>query len=87
MINLCVIYAGEKYHYTEINDLNRILFNQSTHKEHKYFCKLCLHKFTQEELLERHIPDFCGVNIACWSLRCPNESNPESHFENYHKQL
>ena len=41
-INLLLIEKGECFHYTWIKDLNRLLYNQSKHRERKYFCQRCL---------------------------------------------
>ena len=38
-------------HYTLIKDLNRLLFDQSKHKERKQFCARCLIGFSREDLL------------------------------------
>ena len=41
-INLMLIDDGYRFHYTWIKDLNRLLYNQSKHRERKYFCERCL---------------------------------------------
>ena len=41
-INLLLIEKAGKFHYTWIKDLNRLLREQSKHKERKHFCERCL---------------------------------------------
>ena len=53
-INLLLIKKTGKFHYTWVKDLNRLLFDQSKHVHHKYFCKYCFHGYTREDLLEAH---------------------------------
>ena len=37
-INLLLIEKAGKFHYTWIKDLNRLLYDQSKHRERKHFC-------------------------------------------------
>ena len=39
-INLLLIEKAGKFHYTWIKDLNRLLHDQSKHKERKHFCEM-----------------------------------------------
>ena len=38
-INLLLIEKAGEFHYTWINNLNRLLYDQSKHKERKHFCE------------------------------------------------
>ena len=60
-INLLLIEEPGKHHFTWIKDLNRLLRDQSKHKERKHFCERCLHGYTREDLLEAHRPDCRGI--------------------------
>ena len=61
LINLLLIDKAGEFHYTWIKDLNRLLRDQSKHKERKHFCERCLHGYTREDLLEAHRPDCRGI--------------------------
>ena len=85
-INLLLISQGDKYHYTLIKDLNRLLRDQTKHKERKHFCERCLHGFKRQDLLDKHTPDCRGINQTAIAIEMPKEGT-KLRFENYHKQL
>ena len=60
-INVLLINEGIKSHSVWIKDLNRLLYDQTKHKEHKHFCERCLRGYTTEDLLQRHIPECNGI--------------------------
>ena len=77
---------GEKYHYTWIKNLNRLLYDQTKHEHRKYFCERSLHGFKREDLLEKHTPDCRGINQASVAIEMP-EPGEKIMFNNYRKQL
>ena len=84
-INLLLISKGEQSHYCWIKDLNRLLYDQTKHRERKYFCRYCLQPKVSEQHLLDHV-DECKVNAA-QKVVLPDEDNKILRFENYHKQL
>ena len=54
-INLMLISEGDKWHYTVIKSLSRLLSSSnSKHKRKQYFCNNCLQGFTQELSRDQH---------------------------------
>ena len=49
--------------YTWVKNLNRLLYDQSKHREKKHFCERCLHGYSREDLLEAHKPDCQGISL------------------------
>ena len=46
-VNLMLIERGENRHYAFIQDFNRMLYDQTKHKERKNFCETCLYGFSK----------------------------------------
>ena len=47
-INLLLLQGNnEQFHYTWIKNLNRLLYDQSKHRERKHFCERCLHGYSR----------------------------------------
>ena len=87
-INLLLIEKAGKFHYTWIKDLNRLLYNQSKHRERKHFCERCLHGYTREDLLEAHKPDCRGIGQTAVRVEMPEAGkNDKLIFQNHHKQF
>ena len=86
-INLLLIEKAGKLHYTWIKDLNRLLHDQSKHKERKHFCERCLHDYTREDLLEAHRPDCHGIGQSAVRVEMPEKGMSKVFFQNHHKQL
>ena len=86
-INLLLIEKAGKFHYTWIKDLNRLLHDQSKHKERKHFCERCLHGYTREDLLEAHKPECRGIGQTAVQVEMPEEGKTKLAFQNHHKQL
>ena len=40
--NLLLIEEDDKFHYTYMKNFNKLLFDQTKHRERKYFCENCL---------------------------------------------
>ena len=86
-INLLLIGQAGKLHYTWIKNLNRLLYDQSKHKERKHFCERCLHGYSREDLLEAHRPECKGIGQTAVRVEMPEEGKNKLTFQNYHKQL
>lgn len=86
-INLLLVEKGGKSHYTWIKNLNRLLYDQSKHRERKHFCERCLHGYTREDLLEAHKPECRGIGRTAVRVEMPEEGENKLAFQNHHKQL
>ena len=86
-INLLLIENAGKFHYTWINDLNRLLYDQSKYRERKHFCERCLHGYSREDLLESHRHECRGISQTAVREGMPEEGKNKLAFQNLHKQL
>ena len=86
-INLLLIEKAGKFHYARIKDFNRLLHDQSKHKERKHFCERCLYGYTLEDLLEAHKPECRGIGQTAVRVEMPEEGENKLAFQNHHKQL
>ena len=86
-VNMLLIEKAGKSHYTWIKDLNRLLYNQSKHRERKHFCERCLHGYTREDLLEAHKPDCRGIGQTAVRVEMPKAGENKLTFQNHHKQF
>ena len=59
---MLLISNGFTSHYVYIKDFNRLMFNKTTHKGKKYFCKSCLQCFSDEHFLNEHKKDCLLIN-------------------------
>ena len=85
--NLLLIEKAGKFHYTWIKNLNRLLYDQSKHREKKHFCERCLHGYSREDLLEDHKPECQGIGQTAARVEMPEEGKNKFTFQNHHKQL
>ena len=44
-LNLLLITKGKEQHYVQIKDFNKFMYNQTKHKERRYFCIYCFGVF------------------------------------------
>lgn len=90
-INIMLIEQEEEdglyVHYTWIKDLNRLLYDQTKHKERKHFCERCLHGYTRADLLEQHKPDCRGNGERAIRIEMPKSEKSILKFENWHRQM
>ena len=86
-INLLLIERAGKFHYTWIKNLNRLLYDQSKHRERKHFCERCLHGYTREDLLEAHKPDCRGIGQTAVRVEMSKAGENKLTFQNHHKQF
>ena len=76
--NLLLIEKAGKFHYTWIKNLNRLLYDQSEHRERKHFCERCLHGYTREDLLEAHKPECRGIGQTAVRVEMPEKGKTNS---------
>ena len=81
--NLLLIEEAGKFHYTWIKNLNRLLYDQSKHREQKHFFERCLHGYKREDLLEAHRPECKGIGQTAVRVEMPQEG--KLTFQNHHK--
>ena len=51
-----------KKHHVLFKDFNGFMYDHSLHRGRKHFCYYCLHVFTTEGILKRHIKDYFKFN-------------------------
>jgi hypothetical protein len=56
--------ASNRTHYVLISGLSRLLAHRSANNHACHVCPYCLHRFWQQNALDRHIVD-CGQNAPC----------------------
>ena len=83
-INLLLITEGENRHYVLIKDFNEFTYNQTKHKERKYFCMYCLRCFSSEDILTKHRR--IRITINGEQAIKMSEKGEKVYFKNYHKQ-
>jgi len=86
-INLLLLERAGKFHYTWVKNLDRLLYDQSKHRERKHFCERCLHGYSREDLLEAHIPECRGIGQTAVRVVMPEEGENTLTFQNYHRKL
>jgi len=81
-VNL-LLYKG---HYVLIKDFNRLMrsFLNTTHST-KHFCFRCLHNFTEEKNLIKHLP-LCKTQEA-GAVRMPSEDKKILQFKHIQRQM
>ena len=82
-MELLYIQKGKNSHYILIENFNRLMFTFTKYKETKYFCMRCLHCFSSEVLLEKHIPD-CYLLNGTQKIELPKPGS-KVFFRNYHR--
>ena len=85
--NLLLIEKAGKFRCIWIKNLNRLLYDQSKHREKKHFCERCLHGYSREDLLEDHKPECQGIGQTAAWVEMPEEGKNKFTFQNHHKQL
>ena len=61
-MSLLLITEDEKKHYVLIKDFDKLMYNQSKHKERKHFCVYCLQCFSSESILAKHTSNCLTIN-------------------------
>ena len=73
-MNLLLITENENKHYVLIKDFNKLMFNQTKHKERKHFCMHCLQCFSSERVLNNHKDNCIQVN-GTQAVKTPDKDN------------
>ena len=84
-MELLLITEGNKKHYVLIKDFNKLMYNQTKHKERKHFCMHCLQCFSSERVLNSHEGN-CIIINGMQAVKMPTKDNSILKFNNYHKQ-
>ena len=85
-MNLLLITKDQKKHYVLIKDFNAFMYNQSKHKERKYFCMYCLQCFSSERVLANHVNNCLTINGE-QAINMPKQGENILKFNNFNKQL
>ena len=54
-VNLLMLTNQDKFHYTSIQSLSRLVGDRTKHNGKTYVCQCCLHPFSKEDLLNEHL--------------------------------
>ena len=84
-MELLLITEGTKTHYVLIKDFNKLMYNQTKHKERKHFCMHCLFR-TLSELKHCNHKENCIQLNGTQAVKMPTKDNSILKFNNYHKQ-
>ena len=84
-MNLLLITENENKHYVLIKDFNKLMYNQTKHKERKHFCMYCLQCFSSNKILNNHKDNCIQVN-GTQAVNMPDKDNNILKFNNFHKQ-
>ena len=71
-IDLLITSNAETNHYVWIKNFNKLCSKVTKRTTKKYFCKNCIHHFTSESKLEKHMKD-CMVLTKCQAIEMPRE--------------
>ena len=85
-LNLLLITENENKHYVLIKDFNKLMYNQTKHKERNHFCMHCLQCFSSERVLTNHKENCIQVN-GTQAIKMPTKDDNILKFNNFHKQL
>ena len=55
-VNLLMLTDQDKFHYTSIQSLSRLIGNRTKHRHRTFICDYCLHPFSKERHLKEHLP-------------------------------
>ena len=83
-LELLYIQKESNSHYVLIKDFNRLMFNFNNYQHKKHFCMYCLHGFTRNDLLEKHISDCYQIN-GTQKIELPKPGS-KVFFMNYHRK-
>jgi len=56
-INLLLLSKGDKFHYTLITSLSRLVGDRTHYNGKTFVCQYCLHPFAYEHCLQNHLPE------------------------------
>ena len=61
-MDLLLLIDDDKSHYVYIKDFNRFMFHKMKNKNQKWFCRICLQCFSNENELIKHKEDCLSIN-------------------------
>ena len=61
-VDLLLLLEEGKRHYVLIKDFNTFMYDYTSHRGRKHFCRYCLQSFSTEEILKCHIKDCFKIN-------------------------
>ena len=85
-MNLLLIEKDEKNHYVLIKDFNKLMYNQTKHKERKHFCMHCMQCFSSERVLNNH-KEICIIINGMQAITMPKKSDNILKYKGFHRQL
>jgi len=76
-VNLLLLDDGvtDKRHYILVKDMSRLIAGRTKHNGKSYVCNGCLHPFSRQHVLDKHIPN-CRPRPTRATL---NRSTPDTH--------
>ena len=84
-VTLMLITKGEKRHYVLVKNLSRLLHDQNKHHEKKFPCPFCLHLYSRQDLLDKHL-EYCS-EYAPQRVEMPDDKELSLYFKNYQKKM
>ena len=85
-MNLLLITEDEKKLYVLIKNFSAFMYNQTKHKNKKYFCMYCMQCFSFERILANHVNNCLTIN-GNQAINMPKKGENILRFNNFHKQL
>ena len=85
-MNLLLIEKDEKNHYVLIKDFNKLMYNQTKHKERKHFCMHCMQCFSSERVLSNH-KEICIIINGMQAITMPKKGDNILKYKDFHRQL
>ena len=83
--NLLLITDGEQNHYCLIRDLSRLLNHQSQDGHKTFVCPYCLHRYTRQDLLDKH-KHYCQTHTP-QRIEMPSETEKILKFKHFPKKF
>jgi len=62
-VNLLLLSKGDKFHYTLVTNLSRLVGGRTCHGHKTFVCPYCLYPFRYEHCLQNHLPE-CSQHPA-----------------------
>jgi len=82
---LLMLTDQDKYHYTSVQNLSRLICGRTKCEHKTYVCQFCLHLFAKEDQLNEHLP-ICSQHQA-QQVVYPKPGQNIVKFHNYHYQF
>ena len=80
-VNLLLLSKNNKYHYTLIKSLSRLVYGRTESRHKSYVCPYCLHPFRYEHCLQSHLPE-CSQHPA-QHIQYPEQGHNILKFEKF----